>query len=63
MAIKNTDIREAIAENKVRYWQVADMLGMRWETFSRKLRYELSPEEKKRVMQAIRKVAKEQEEG
>ncbi len=53
----NEDIRKAISEAKVKYWQVADALGMSDGGFSRKLRDELSTEDKERVFQAIKEAA------
>lgn len=50
----NSDIREAIAEAKVRYWQVAAAYGCTDGNFSRKLRHELPPEEKEQILAIIR---------
>lgn len=55
----NADIRKAATEKQVKLWQIADALGMADYTFSRKLRKELSPEEKQRVLSAIDSLAKE----
>ncbi len=51
----NQDIREAISAKKIRVWQLADLLGISENTLIRKLRYELSDEEKKRVFEVIQK--------
>ena len=56
----NEDIRKAISEAKVKYWQVADALGMTDGGFSRKLRNELSTKEKERVFRAIKEAAAEE---
>lgn len=51
--MRNKDIRQAITSANVYYWQVADKLGIQDGTFSRKLRHELSEEEKQKIRQAI----------
>lgn len=57
--MSNKDIRNAISNAGLRYWQVADALSMSDGAFSRKLRRELAPEEKESVLKVIRKLAKE----
>ena len=42
----NTDIRREIQSSCIRFWQVADGLGMTDSSFSRKLRKELPAEER-----------------
>lgn len=61
----NTDIREAIKQAGVRYWQVAECLGINDGNFSRKLRRELTADEKERVFRAIErlKAAADEKEG
>ena len=48
----NLDIKEAIREAGLKFWQVADRLGLNDGNFSRKLRKEL-PEEEKAKIRAI----------
>ena len=48
--MKNRDIRNAAAGNGVFLWQVADVLGIADSSFSRKLRNELSAEEKQKIL-------------
>ena len=55
----NKEIRRAAAMYGLRLWQVAEAVGMNDSAFSRKLRRELFPEEKKRVLAAIEKLARE----
>ena len=43
----------------LRLWQVAEAMGMNDSAFSRKLRRELSPEGKERVLATIERLAKE----
>ena len=58
--MKNADVRKAIEGAGVRYWQVAKALGIGDTTFSRRLRSEMSKEEKEQIFQAISKVEKEE---
>ena len=53
MELANNDIRGKIEENNIRYWEVAAALGITDGNFSRKLRQELSDEEKEKVFHAI----------
>lgn len=49
----NQEIRNAAAAAGVRLWQVAAALGLTDSSFSRKLRFELSAEEKKKILDII----------
>ena len=53
MKMKNKDIRVCALEHGVKLWEVAKQLGISPETMSRRLRWELTAEEKEAVMQAI----------
>lgn len=55
--MKNSDVRVCAIEHGVRIWEIADRLGISPETLSRKLRRELEPEEKERMIQAIQTIA------
>lgn len=55
----NKEIRRAAAMYGLRLWQVAEAMGMNDSAFSRKLRRELSPEDKERVLAAVEKLARE----
>ena len=57
--MKNLDIRELLKENRVRQWQVADKLGIAEMTLVRKLRYELTAEEKQKIFTIIEELATE----
>lgn len=59
--MKNVDIRNAISNAHIRYWWVADALGITDGNFSRKLRHELPPAEKKRILGIIAELAQEVE--
>ena len=55
--MKNIDIREAAKESGVCLWQIADVLGMADNNFSRKLRKELSDGEKSKIKSIIKTIA------
>lgn len=54
----NKEIRIALVESGVKHYQLADALGMVDSSLSRKLRRELPPEEKERILGAIERLAK-----
>lgn len=53
----NKDIRLAAFNCNVRLWQIADTLGIADSSLSRKLRKELSTEEKKKIFAAIERLS------
>ncbi|MCR1905708.1 hypothetical protein [Intestinimonas butyriciproducens] len=55
----NQDIRRAAAGAGVRLWQIAEALGIADCSLSRKLRKELSAEEKERIFSIIKKLSRE----
>ena len=55
----NADIRASINNARIKYWQVADKLGMADGNFSRKLRKELSADEKAKIKKIIKQLSKE----
>lgn len=57
--MKNKDIREAAKQAGVCLWEIAERLGMNDGNFSRKLRKELSSQERERIMEIINELAKE----
>lgn len=52
-SMKNEKIRQAILKNRIKYYEVAAVLGISPGTFSVWLRSELSPEKERLVMKAI----------
>lgn len=50
---KNADIRRAAASAGVKLWQIAEGLGVNDGNFSRRLRRELSADEKEKIFQII----------
>ena len=55
----NQEIRNAAKENGVKLWQVAERIGINDSNFSRKLRKELSDDERKKVLGIIMDIHKE----
>lgn len=55
----NVDVRRTAAGNGVRLWQIADALGISDCSLSRKLRKELSVEEKTTIFAIIRNLSQE----
>ncbi|EJQ43546.1 hypothetical protein IEQ_04874 [Bacillus cereus BAG6X1-2] len=55
----NRDVREAIVEAEVKYWQVGEVIGISANTFTVWLRKELTKEKKEMVFQAIENAKKE----
>ncbi|WP_077319074.1 hypothetical protein [Virgibacillus proomii] len=51
--MQNMDVRIAIIEAGLKFWQVADCYDLHEGNFSRLLRKELSGDEKKRIFEAI----------
>ncbi len=57
--MNNTDIRKYAKSHGVRLWQIADELGISEITMSRKLRYELSEDEKQKILEIINEFEEE----
>ncbi len=57
--MSNADIRETASRFGVKLWQIADAIGIADGTFSRKLRKELSQEEKNRIFFIIERLSQE----
>ncbi|MCI8844683.1 MAG: hypothetical protein HFF08_11410 [Oscillospiraceae bacterium] len=57
--MNNQDIRRTAAGAGVKLWQIAEALGIADCSLSRKLRRELPPEEKTRMLNIIRELSKE----
>lgn len=53
---RNRDVRAAIEGAGLRYWWVAEELGVACGTLSNRLRKELLPEEKEKVLAAVRRL-------
>jgi len=59
MLLKNNDIREAARQAGVNLWQIAYEFGVTDSHFSRRLRRELSRDEKSRIFDIIDKLKRE----
>lgn len=57
--MNNLEIRTAIKKARLYSYEVAAALGLSETSFSRKLRKELSEEEKEKILDVIEKLAKE----
>ena len=55
--MKNKEIKEIIRNANLFQWQIAEGLGICETTFCRKLRKELSSEEKQRIIDIIEKLS------
>lgn len=55
-AMTNIYIREMAKRANVKLWQIANELGLSDTTFSKKLRKELSDEEKRKIIFIIKKL-------
>jgi len=55
----NDEIRRSAAGAGVRLWQIAEKLGYSDSYFSRKLRYELDSDEKRKIQFIIAELKKE----
>lgn len=51
--MRNKDIRQEIKESGICHWMIAEQLGISDVTFSRRLRKELSTNEKNRIREII----------
>ncbi|MDE5620584.1 MAG: hypothetical protein K2I80_08750 [Ruminococcus sp.] len=57
MTKANTDIREAMRTKKVPVYAIADVIGVHENTLFRRLRYELSEQEKQKIFCIIEKLS------
>lgn len=61
--VANKEIRDAANEAGICLWQVAEKLGVSDGNFSRKLRRELPAEDREKVLNIIRELSQEKQEG
>ena len=54
----NKDIKNLAKEKNVKLWQIAEKLNITDSTFSRKLRHELSHDEKERIKAIVNELQK-----
>lgn len=55
----NQDIRQAAKDTGVKLWKIADRLNLNDGNFSRKLRKELTPDQKQTIFTIINELVKE----
>ena len=53
MNLANLEIREAVEKNRLRYYEIAEKIGITPWTLSVWMRTELTPERRERVQKAI----------
>ena len=58
MNLTNLDVRKAIESHRVKYYEVAEALGVSCSTFSHWLQREMSEEKKDKVFRAILSIKK-----
>lgn len=58
--MNNLDVRQEISAAGLKLWEVADALGICDSAFSRKLRHELSDDEKQQIRMIIARLSKEE---
>lgn len=61
--LANKQIRNAAKEAGICLWQVAEKLGINDGNFSRKLRCELPSAEREKILDIIRELSHEKQEG
>ena len=54
--MKNKEIREAMKRKDIPQWKLGEMLGVSENTINRRLRKELPPDEKQKILDIIAKV-------
>ncbi len=59
--MSNSDVRTAAKNAGVFLYQIAAAIGISEPTMTRKLRFELTKDEKKPIFEAINQIAKERE--
>lgn len=59
----NEKIRRTMGANGVKQWQIAEVMGIREETLSRKLRTELKDDERERILKVIEEIANNEREN
>lgn len=57
--MRNLDVRQKVKTSGVRYWQIAERLGIAAETLCRWMRKEFDDERKQLVLNAIDEILKE----
>ena len=61
--LNNRELRQQAKSKQVRFWEIADKLGISEPTMTRKLRRELPAEEKEKIISIIDEIAAERGAG
>ncbi len=61
MTLKNLDIKKKLKEKGIYQYELADAMGISEFTLVKRLRKELSPEEKEQIIVIINEITKERE--
>lgn len=56
MKMNNLEVRELIERKRLKYYEIAECLGVNSTTLSRWLQTELTPERKTKVLKAIKSI-------
>ena len=59
----NEKIRRMMGANGIKQWQIAEAMGIREETLSRKLRTELKNDEREKILSIIEEIANNEREN
>lgn len=59
MTKRNSDVRSSIRNAGLTQWLIAERLGISEATFTRKLRQELTEDEKQEIFEAVRSLKEE----
>lgn len=59
--MNNLDVRKAIERNNIKYWQIADKLGITDGNFSRLLRKELEKSDKEVIFNIIKELKEDKD--
>lgn len=59
--MNNLDVRRAIERNNIKYWQIADKLGITDGNFSRQLRKELEKSDKEVIFNIIKELKEDKD--
>ena len=57
--MRNKDIREALAKSNIKYWELAEKIGVSASWLSVRLRKELPENEKLKIFSLIQEITKE----
>ena len=53
MSLANFEVRQAIEKKRLRHYEVAELLNITPETFSKWMRHEMEPDKKEKILKAI----------